>query len=782
MRISERGGPAQATAIVATEDARPEQHELFPNPAVADCSTGRLVFALALAVYAVIDVWLLRWIPIASDTGDNWHMFYSSYTELFFNGNLAHWLPIGAYGQSNLLINLMEISSTDYLLMFVGKILHIRNAMLLFQLSLVADHVLFLFGIYLLSRSLFKRKSSVLLTVIGSLVALQGGELQFVQVFRALSWYPLIVYFLARFFHERRPEMLWIAGLVFALWCPGTGYLPPYMILAAAPFVVVASWQHPQAWRSIFSLRLRNLATMAMCASAVLLYVFLTREVMVGLDVTKDGRSATGLVSVASFIGARNHTLFEALISLFTGGIFYIGLLPIGCLIWGVFGARSPAFHAFMASAVLLIWFALSGLFALALFYYAPFFSRTHYLFLGFYLMRAPLLLAAAASWDVFSPTRNNLKILLWSPVVVVLVLDLCLYGDGFVLTGSNVSTFVRLWPPVYFRLAVYGTFAALALIASRGFRVARDVDEQPRLAMASPASFVAVALLAAMFVEVFQYSYKSGLSTNKFAPSYREAPAAQWNLGDTDSAFYRAGGVQRLPWQPKRLAAPRDARQQLGLELPSYYHTYSYAQFDACEFSIPATVMGASISKLLALRDKNDRALQTILGCEAPKMRLLRDAVYVEGEEAAVRAVQRAPDLAGTVILQLPRGYPRPAERSASRTEDRGTVTVTNFAANALTAAVRVEDPQGAWLVYADTYDPRWRAWVNGQPTPVVPAYVGLKAVRVPTGDSVVRMEFRGAGTVGMTALALAGALCSLSLLGYCANCCFAGFPSSNR
>ena len=101
---------------------------------------------------------------------------------------------------------------------------------------------------------------------------------------------------------------------------------------------------------------------MITCAAVVLLYVYLAREATVGIEVTKDGRAATGLATVNSFLGARNHTLFSVLISMFSGGIFYIGLLPMGCLLWGLFAARSSAFYALMASALLLIWFALSGL------------------------------------------------------------------------------------------------------------------------------------------------------------------------------------------------------------------------------------------------------------------------------------------------------------------------------------------------------------------------------------------------------------------------------------
>ena len=159
----------------------------------------------------------------------------------------------------------MEISSSDYLMMIVGRLLHVTNALLMFQLSLIVDHLLFLFGIYSLSRILFRRRSSVAFCVIGSLVVLHAQQLGYLHVFRVLSWYPLIVYFLARFFREQRPEMLWIAGVVFTSWCLGAIYLPIYMVLALAPFVVVATWNHPRAWGSVVSLSARNIVPMAIC-------------------------------------------------------------------------------------------------------------------------------------------------------------------------------------------------------------------------------------------------------------------------------------------------------------------------------------------------------------------------------------------------------------------------------------------------------------------------------------------------------------------------------------
>ena len=71
---------------------------------------------------------------------------------------------------------------------------------------------------------------------------------------------------------------------------------------------------------------------------------------------------------------------------------------------------------------------------------------------------------------------------------------------------------------------------------------------------------------------------------------------------------------------------------------------------------------------------------------------------------------------------------------------------------------------------------------WIDGKPMPIVPAYVGLKAVWVPQGESVVRMKFSAWSNVGVRVLALGGAICSLSLLLFCGISCIRGFPSSRR
>jgi len=401
---------------------------------------------------------------------------------------------------------------------------------------------------------------------------------------------------------------------------------------------------------------------------------------------------------------------------------------------------------------------------------------------MGYHLIPVALLLAAAVAWDQFIPSWKNLKILLVLPVILFFVMDFCLYADNFPLGTKNLQLFFDSCRSAVLKLAVYGGLLGIAAIISLVFRSrAQRLDPRWR-ALGSFRALATAALLTGLLVDVFPRSYQSGLPANQYRESYREPPKTTWLPESKSSPAYQAGYVHPLTWQAERREQPEEARQQVVLGTPAYFYTYAYAQFDPCWPGLQPFGAGIEMQKLLALRDKNDPALRTILGCHAPKLRLMTQALYVNSEAEAEEAVGSHDDLVNVAILQLPSNVPRPSMPHSAPAGNPGSVQVTDFGANAIEIHVNVTVPEGAWLVYADTYDPRWRAWVNGKPVPVVPAYVGLKAVWVPHGDSVVRMKFTAWSNVGVRVLAIGGAVCSLALILYCGICCIRGFPSFGR
>ena len=57
----------------------------------------------------------------------------------------------------------------------------------------------------------------------------------------------------------------------------------------------------------------------------------------------------------------------------------------------------------------------------------------------------------------------------------------------------------------------------------------------------------------------------------------------------------------------------------------------------------------------------------------------------------------------------------------------------------------VRVTVPSGAagWLVVSDSFASGWRAWIDGQPAPIVAAFAAFRAVRVPAGAGEVVFRY---------------------------------------
>ncbi|XHF30430.1 YfhO family protein [Corallococcus exercitus] len=74
----------------------------------------------------------------------------------------------------------------------------------------------------------------------------------------------------------------------------------------------------------------------------------------------------------------------------------------------------------------------------------------------------------------------------------------------------------------------------------------------------------------------------------------------------------------------------------------------------------------------------------------------------------------------------------------------------------------VDVEALAPAVLVVNDAYQPGWRATVDGQDVPILPADVAVRAVAVPAGQHRVELRYR---TPGLTAGLLLGGAAWLGL-----------------
>lgn len=122
------------------------------------------------------------------------------------------------------------------------------------------------------------------------------------------------------------------------------------------------------------------------------------------------------------------------------------------------------------------------------------------------------------------------------------------------------------------------------------------------------------------------------------------------------------------------------------------------------------------------------------------------RHATMPETAAAALRDITFNP--ATHVILENAPAFAETASVSA---------TVYALTRTANTVSVHLKSTGAGWLVLADLYYPGWQAELNGTPTPIYPANVALRAVRLPhAGDYHLSMRYAPASVGWGVALSL--------------------------
>ncbi|MFA6379383.1 MAG: hypothetical protein WCX16_06360, partial [Candidatus Omnitrophota bacterium] len=87
--------------------------------------------------------------------------FYTAYNNFFYHGEITQWFPYSAYGVNADFIQITLLTVVDYFFIIAGGLLKIKETLLLFKLSLFLEQIIFLMGMYLLAKKLFKDEVTV---------------------------------------------------------------------------------------------------------------------------------------------------------------------------------------------------------------------------------------------------------------------------------------------------------------------------------------------------------------------------------------------------------------------------------------------------------------------------------------------------------------------------------------------------------------------------------------------------------------------------------------------
>jgi len=690
-----------------------------------------------------------RFVP-GHDAGYIFGIFSYFYNNLLAAHELPLWMAYGTYGIPSGVFQVDFLSASSHFFMALGALFHVRDAHLMFVLSILGEQLLFLLGIYLLSRRLFADRLTVLMVGFAAVCSVLWYWQLFFN-FRMQHLIPLALYFLLRFTEERRPEFFWLTGVTLwlgALGCPP--YVYPLLALAVGAFAIGLGSAFWRALPSLFGRSWRNAAALGTFVLAGAAVTLLLHQALDGIKIlTPDRDSDSGRVLLQQFLvygGTTPPGIFGSFLGFlptFSGGgvdqelTHYIGILPLAGLPLAVLRCRNRTFVALALMAAAMLLLSLGGTFA-CLAYRFP--LMTYFRHVGYVTSIAKVALLLAGGFGIDELLRALAAGPRW---------------DRRTRFGALAALGIVLW--ILLDAQIGGRkLATLLVMAKGGSLVLEDWQEVLAAALRVLVYGGAAALVL--------WPARAGGDGSAFAsPTLRKALLA---VALVDGLIYQSQIVARMPRcdEPPPLPAgtmtyrerrgePLDPRLESWIkrwEDPKNYGAGYQIAFCAMYQLDPAKPLAREdwLARAPAeLRNTQDlalrKALPTLLGVTAPKLRLVSRAVHVDSAEEAARAVAGRESFESLIVL---RGAPADL-RAAAGEEARadGEVRVREFSANRLLAEVTRPAGAPAWLLYADAFHPGWRASVNGQAAPVVEANLAFKAVRVPGGTSTVCFSYSG-------------------------------------
>lgn len=683
----------------------------------------------------LMNLWyLLMPYGVAWDTSYRFEVFYFFYNHYFFEGNLPQWMPNYSFGIPASW-HVLSISPLSWIFMLTGGLFKITSVLVLYKCLLLLEHQVVLLGMYLLCRELFIHRGTVFITCLGAVAALLSYE-QIYFDFYFYYLFPLLMYFVIRFIREEKLIFFWLAAMTFMAWMVGNAlyyvfiWLPllfiivSYLIIREKKTAVFHCFTKKWPWQ--------GMVIAIILAAVVLSLAVLLKDVSRHLELTT--RCAGGGNTLKTFMEYTNPGLLKEYFGRFVEGGYsgtYIGLLPVFIFIWGIWRFRSASnyYRAFLFATLVLFWFSLGGLGSAAL-YHVP--GMSYYRHLGYVhgLLKILILICAGFALDELwsSKTARIVWAVLFGLLVLVFIADILDIGRSWVLGTIAGHILWQEWlgnaeaGSLTFRLGLY-IFLLLLLLTVIWFR---HVNKSRALTNSDVVKF-SIILFFCLDVFSFQYASFQNIAA-KASPYPRE--------------FLDALKVHQEEFRDTRTQTPPDSRAMdvmIALNGGIKYTTvYSVAQFASCSPDQREDLVPKNIKTLLGHKQDQWPELKKILGCgHALKLRLepsLADDPGADGKLSAPALVQ-------------------------------GEINVKKFSANVL--EIDVDAPaQGAWLVYADSFHPGWKAEVNGEAQPLRSAYSSLKAVLV-KGHAKVRMSFNnGPASAAIYLTALFGILAGVGFI----------------
>lgn len=729
--------------------------------------------ALILSILAVVAAnipFLRSSIWYSGDTTYLYEVFYIYYNQLIESKEFIQWLPYGSYGIPAFMWQITYLGPFQYLLALTGFILQFKDAAILFKLSMIAEQIIFVLGLYLLCCELFKKKWVIIFTCLTSCLSMFWFTNAFWN-FRLITAVPWCYFFLLIGFRKKNMTYFGLAGIAFVTaQCGAPAYMMTYTFLLILAGLIFWGVQHSHDLKGIFQNPLKNYWSLGCFVLFAGMVIFFTLQALQSLSLFVTNREpGTGYVDMETFLTFGRSVGFSKLLNLLFPGYLrqmhslYTGILPLIFAIYALLNVRKKEFYFIAGMLAAVILFSAGDAVPLARSVYTLFPPIRYFRYIGAAgaVIRLFLILTAAYGLEQFlnsiqNPQKNKNP---YKPLLVSTgALALAVIGliaaklDWRLLDTSNTPLGWQIWPHL-FKYSFAASAAAILLIAIKKLNAHN-----------------AAILLTAVLV------FDLGLSQWMYHTTWRHQYS--W----IDKNLHRTEKREFLPlraYKPVNSDRTRDMSRMAttGTAVLAKEY-YNFINMDNCR---PREYTNQLWTKWLndliwsrfsliwtgktgdQLKPEDSASIHTLLGCHDSKLRFLTDSVAAENREDAIRLAKKVPNIGETVILERETGkedfFMPPvdaipyAESEIWQVKDKtaafkivnpaGTVKVLNFTYNTLTLETQTSARHGGWLYYADAWHPGWKAELDGRRVPVVRANLGFKALRIPEGNHKLMLRF---------------------------------------
>jgi len=712
-----------------------------------------LLFLLVLLL-AINIPFLVGSTPIDWDSFNIFEGFFVTYRGVLNENQVPLWFPYSVYGFPNYW-DLSGLSIFSYLFIYIGKLIQSQDPLILFKISLVCEQLICLFGMYLLSNQLFRRKSTVLISCIALMTTFVVYR-QIIFSFRMVYLLPLILYWIVIFFNSKSIKYLLLAGLTMLCLVPGSSFYSIVVTLYSAGIFAVALFiQKKPPVKPLLKFSKINifLVGILLLVSLLFFYYFLTFND--GVIVSRRGREANLVVETASYLHNWEKWnpldtfvayVFGFVTDYISNGfeyILYIGLLPLLGIAISLWYQRTPTYLAFLAAAIFLLLFSLRGIFTLMAFY-LPVINMTRYVtILGMIPLRLFLILLGGFGLDMELTGPQWKKVLLFiagfmvvAEIVVALVSPAA--ATGYLEIFEN---------PDKYNLDIKLIFARvlLAIVLILGVYLITELRKPKSKSPLKTDHLSSIAMVFFMLIDcgLLRFNFEQKV-TSYFTPLERK------NL--------ILPTTSPLTYQEQRLQEPLDENTENIYDSVIPYQANngtniileSFVGFDQClpnfvkvrnRFEMYTFSLNPLFDHDLDLIPNKEipSGVKQLYGCEFPKLRVVSNVQVATDNAEALSLIKTTSDFSNLLILS--KEY-SDTQTSLENTPVIAEIVVKQFTHNKI--AVDVDLSQGhGWLVYSDTYHNEWQASVNESPVKIERAYLAFKAVPLTQGKNSIIMWY---------------------------------------